>query len=136
MIRFSNENNCAKLILNTAHHGWVQKKIFHSRLSKTAFNRIFSPFYRTEKLQICILYQTTFIRKDCFKYCKKSLKIFSIKLCGILHMRRKLSLLRQKIYKSSLSNFYFCHQQSSSLFEKHLAYSTFRKRSFHSQNVP
>ena len=34
---FSNENNRAKLILNTAHHGWVIKKIFHSRSFKRAF---------------------------------------------------------------------------------------------------
>ena len=34
---FSNKNNCTKLILNTAYHGWVTKKIFHSRWHKTSF---------------------------------------------------------------------------------------------------
>ena len=36
-VSFSNENNLAKPILNTAHHGWMIKKNFHSRLLKTAF---------------------------------------------------------------------------------------------------
>ena len=34
---FSNENKHTKLILNTAVHGWVIKKIFHVRSLKTAF---------------------------------------------------------------------------------------------------
>ena len=114
---FSNENNRAKLILNTAHHGWVTKKSFHSRLSKIALNGIlpfcFLPFYLNEKHQICILCQKTFIKRTVLKYCVKShLKIFLIKVCGNPHTRRKESLLPQKLYKSTLSNFYLCHLQS------------------------
>ena len=72
-VSFSKENNCAKLILNTTHHGWVIKNIFHCGSLKTAINRIFLPFHPTEKHQICILYQKTFLKKECFKIpCKKS----------------------------------------------------------------
>ena len=35
-VSFFNKNDCAKLILNTAHHGCGMKKIFLSRLFKTS----------------------------------------------------------------------------------------------------
>ena len=60
-VSFSNKNSCAKLSLNTAHHGWAIKKKFHFR-SLTLL-----PFYRNEKHKIRILYQKTFLKKDCFK---------------------------------------------------------------------
>ena len=43
-------------------------------------NSIFVPFYSTEKHQICILYQKTFVLKDCVK---NHLKVFLIKLSSI-----------------------------------------------------
>ena len=36
-------------MLNAAHHVWVTKKLFHSRLPKTVSNGIFLPFYLTDK---------------------------------------------------------------------------------------
>ena len=72
-VSFSNENNSAKLILNTAHHGWVIKEIFHSTSLKIALNGIFLPFHLTDKHQVYILYQKSFIKEECFKIlCKKS----------------------------------------------------------------
>ena len=63
-VSFSNENNCTKLMLNTAPHGWVIKNIFHPRLLKQQ---------PPEKDQIYILYQKVFMKKECFKIlCKKS----------------------------------------------------------------
>ena len=69
----------AKVILNVAHHGWVGKNIFHSRLPKTALNRIFQSFCFTEKHQICMH------QKNCVK---NHLRVFFIKLHGILHTHR------------------------------------------------
>ena len=39
----------AKVILNFAHHGWVEENIFHSRLPKVALNGIFSIFLSYSK---------------------------------------------------------------------------------------
>ena len=39
-------------MLNARHHSWMMKKIFHSRLRKTASNQ---HFYLNEKHQISIL---------------------------------------------------------------------------------
>ena len=44
------------------------------------------------------------------------MKMF-IELCGIPHARRKGSLLLQKLYRSTLCNFYHCHLQISLLGE-------------------
>ena len=44
-------------------------------------------------------------------------QVFLLKLCGIPHTHRKGSLLLQKLYKSTLSNFHLCHLQSSLLWE-------------------
>ena len=40
-------------MLNATHHGWAKKKIFHSRLPKTALNGIFtfSSCWKTSDLQ-------------------------------------------------------------------------------------
>ena len=57
-------------MLNTTHHGWVMKKIFHSRSLKTALNMIFLP--STEKDEIWILNQKIFIKKECLKHFVKS----------------------------------------------------------------
>ena len=51
----------AQLILNVAHHRWVAKKRFPSRL----------PFYLTEKDQSYILYWKTFIKIFVKELCKK-----------------------------------------------------------------
>ena len=71
-------NITAKLILNVAHHGWAMRKIFHSRLSKTALNSSLLPYDLTKKHQICILYQdcTKDLIKDCIKNCVRHWKIF------------------------------------------------------------
>ena len=51
---------------------WVIKKIFPSKFPKATLSQHFLPFRLTEKDQICILYQETFI-EDCVKeLCKKS----------------------------------------------------------------
>ena len=42
----------------------VTNKAFQSRLPKKVLNRIFLPFGLTEKYQICMLYQKTFIKKN------------------------------------------------------------------------
>ena len=77
---FFNKDNHGKPILNTAHHGWVMNKIFHTR------------------------------KKGLLKYFLKShLKIFLLKLCRVWHTCRKGSLLLQKLHKSTLPNFYHCH---------------------------
>ena len=65
-----------KLILNVVHHGWVTWKIFPSSLPKTVFNRVFLPFYLTEKHQICILFdlhQTIIFISNKVVYFKKYL---------------------------------------------------------------
>ena len=65
-------------------------KMFHSWSPKVAFKAISYLFILMEQL-ICILYQKTFMKKKDFMegLCKNDLKIFLIKLCRILHARRK-----------------------------------------------
>ena len=78
---FFHENNCTKLILNTTHHGWMIKKIFHSRSLKT-------PFWKRSDLFLLPK------DKNALKYFVKShLRIFLLKLHRIPHSYRRGSLL-------------------------------------------
>ena len=61
-----------KLILNGPYLDWPTQKICYSRPPKITSNRI---FYFTEKYQIYILYQKTFIKKNCIKERTVNLKI-------------------------------------------------------------
>ena len=46
-------------------HGWTLKKMFHSRLPKTALQGTFFTFYLTEKCHINLYYKT-FIKKELY----------------------------------------------------------------------
>ena len=65
-----------------------QQKQIPFRQPKIALRSIFLPFYLTEKHQICIVYQKTFLKKNCIKeqLCKESTEK---KLCVIPHIHRK-----------------------------------------------
>ena len=65
----------AKLIVNVVHHGLGVKKIFSSRLRKTALSSSFLPFYLTEKTSDLHLVVEDFYKKNCVKeLCKKSIE--------------------------------------------------------------
>ena len=64
-------------MLNVAHHGWLSKKIFHSRSPKTTSNDIFLPFYLNEK---------TFIKKNCIKKLEKNHLKISLIIYVELHI--------------------------------------------------
>ena len=65
----------AKLIVNVVHHGLGVKKIFSSRLRKTALSSSFLPFYITEKTSDLHLVVEDFYKKNCIKeLCKKSIE--------------------------------------------------------------
>ena len=102
----------SRLILNVPHYVWAMYRIFHPRSLKMALSGI---FYRTEKHQLYIVYQKTFIKKRLYKRTvwKYKSEIFLIKLCRILHTPRKEApLLLWKLYKSKC---YFYQQQSGLL---------------------
>ena len=51
-------------MLNVAHHGWAAKRPLHFKLPKVALNSFLLPFYLTEKHDIYILDQKTFIKQS------------------------------------------------------------------------
>ena len=115
----------AKLIINVVHHGLGVKKIFSSRLPKTALNSVFFlPLYLLKKHQIFILYQKVFLKKSCIKeLCKKSIE----KIMWDLAYKQKriisafIKALRMKLLPSAGTQFTL---RSVS----HIEYGTLRKR--------
>ena len=102
-VNFSNENK-HKTEHKMPSTGWATNKMFYFRYPKMAllehFFHFFLPICLTDKHQIYILYQETFIKKYCInkkrivENCLKChLKILLIKLCEILHACRKESSL-------------------------------------------
>ena len=119
---FPSENNY-KTDLKFCQPWFATMKMFHSRSFKTAFvYRRFLPFYLTEQL-ICILYQNTLWKKESMKeLCKNHLKIFLIKLCGILHARRKDHFCFYKYFTNQ--TFTFINSKVVYV-KKHLAYQVY-----------
>ena len=117
----------AKLIINVVHHGLGVKKIFSSRLPKTALNSVvvFSYlFILLKKHQIFILYQKVFLKKSCVKeLCKKSIE--KIMWDSAYKQKRIISAfikaLRMKLLPSAGTQFTL---RSVS----HIEYGTLRKR--------
>ena len=117
----------AKLIINVVHHGLGVKKIFSSRLPKTALNSVVVFFYLfilLKKHQIFILYQKVFLKKSCVKeLCKKSIE--KIMWDSAYKQKRIISAfikaLRMKLLPSAGTQFTL---RSVS----HIEYGTLRKR--------
>ena len=98
-------------------------KMFHSRSLKTSFKGTSLPFF--------ILWNNLFVsctrillwKKDSMKeLCKNHLKIFLIKLCGILHARRKDHFCFYKYFTNQ--TFTFINSKVVYV-KKHLAYQVY-----------
>ena len=95
------------LILNVAYDDWVTKKIFHSRLPKTAFSSIFYLFILLKNI---ILYQKTFIKNYCIKkLCKKSLENINQIMRNSTYMQKRIiyasiKTLQINLWPSSAAN--------------------------------
>ena len=101
-----------KLILNVAHHGCATMKMFHSRSLKTV-SKCISYLFPWKLLW----------KKDSMKELRKNhLKIFLIKLCGILHARRKDHFCFYKYFTNQ--TFTFINSKVVYV-KKHLAYQVY-----------
>ena len=134
----------AKLILNVAHHGCAKMKIFHFRSPKTAFFTFLS--YETTYLYLVpvYFYERKILWKNCliswnnlFVSCtrillgkkgsmkelrKNHLKIFLIKLCRILHARRKDHFC---FYKYFINQTFIFINSKVVYVKKHLAHEVY-----------
>ena len=120
----------AKLIINIVHHGLGVKKIFSSRLPKTALNCGFLLFYLNEKTD-CILYQKAFLKKNCVEELRKK-SIEKIMWDSTYTQKRIISAfikaLQMKLVPSAGTQFTL---RSVS----HIKYITHRKRCYSSRLV-
>ena len=111
-----------KLILNVAHHCCATMTMFHSRSLKTAFKGISYIFILWNNLFLSCT-RILLWKKDSMKeLCKNHLKIFLIKLCGILHARRKDHFCFYKYFTNQ--TFTFINSKVVYV-KKHLAYQVY-----------
>ena len=110
------------LILNVAHHGCATMKMFHSRSPKTVFKGISYLFILLNNLFVSCT-RILLWKKDSMKeLCKNYLKIFVIKLRGMLHACRKDHFCFYKYFTNQ--TFTFINSKVVYV-KKHLAYQVY-----------